>query len=61
MRHLALLTLALLGGCSGHELAEPSGPLFVMNPGQWQPTPAQLAAPPRAPSPVNSAARSTTP
>ena len=60
MRRLALLALVLLGGCSGHELAEPSGPLFALNPGQWQPTAAQLAAPPHAPSPVNSA-RSTTP
>jgi len=47
MRRIALLALVLLGGCSGHELAEPTGPVFAMNPGQWQPTPAQLAAPPR--------------
>lgn len=51
MRHLALLALVLLGGCSGHELATPSGPLFALNPGQWQPMPAQLAAPPRSATP----------
>jgi hypothetical protein len=51
MRHLALLALVLLGGCSGHELAEPTGPVFALNPGQWQPTPAQLAAPPRSTAP----------
>ena len=51
MRPFALLTLVLLGGCSGHELATPSGPLFAMNPGQWQPAPALLAAPPRSATP----------
>lgn len=51
MRHLALLALVLLGGCSGHELAVPSGPLFAMNPNQWQLTPAQLAVPPRSATP----------
>lgn len=47
----ALVFLVFLGGCSGHELAEPTGPVFAMNPGQWQPTPAQLAAPPRSVAP----------
>ncbi|MDQ2803381.1 MAG: hypothetical protein M3Y41_12120, partial [Pseudomonadota bacterium] len=48
MRAFVLLALVLLSGCAGHELAEPQGALFAMNPGQWVPTPAQLAAPPSA-------------
>jgi len=45
MRLIALLILiaALLGGCSGSEkLAQPHGPLFALNPGLWQPAPADL-------------------
>ena len=36
MARLALLLVLLLAGCTGHDsLPEPSGPLRVMNPGQW--------------------------
>ena len=36
MARLALLLVLLLTGCTGHDsLPEPSGPLRVMNPGQW--------------------------
>lgn len=59
MRPFALLALVVLGGCSGHELAVPTGPLFALNPGQWQPAPAQLAAPPRRE--FASSSRSATP
>lgn len=42
-----LVTLGLLAGCAGSDpLAVASGPLFLLNPGHWQPTPQDLAAPP---------------
>ena len=44
---LILVTLGLLGGCAGSDpLAVASGPPFPLNPGHWQPTPQDLAAPP---------------
>jgi hypothetical protein len=44
---LLLVTLGLLAGCAGSDpLAVASGPLFPLNPGHWQPTPQDLAAPP---------------
>jgi len=44
---LILLTFGLLVGCAGSDpLAVASGPLFLLNPGHWQPTPQDLAAPP---------------
>ncbi len=45
---LLLVTLGLLAGCgNGDPLAQASGPLFALNPGHWQPTPRDLAAPPK--------------
>lgn len=48
MRFLLLLCLVLaLTACAGGEpLATARGPLFALNPGLWQPTPADLAQPP---------------
>jgi hypothetical protein len=44
---LIVLTLGLLAGCANPDpLAVASGPLFPLNPGHWQPTPQDLAAPP---------------
>lgn len=44
---LILVTLGLLAGCADSDpLAVASGPLFPLNPGHWQPTPQDLAAPP---------------
>lgn len=40
---LLILLAALLAGCSdGEKLAQPHGPLFALNPGLWQPAPADL-------------------
>lgn len=50
-RLIALIALIApaLAGCGGHELAACKGPVFTMNPGQWQPTAADLAGPPPVP------------
>jgi Outer membrane lipoprotein virB7 len=45
---VVFVTLGLLGGCANSPLAVATGPLFPLNPGYWQPTPQDLAAPPRA-------------
>lgn len=47
MRVVAVFCLIAVAGCSGHDLATPSGKLFVMNAGQWTPTPADLVVPTR--------------
>jgi hypothetical protein len=45
---LVLITFGLLAGCSNPDpLAVASGPLFALNAGHWQPTPRDLAAPPK--------------
>lgn len=45
---LVLITCGLLAGCSNPDpLAVASGPLFALNAGHWQPTPRDLAAPPK--------------
>lgn len=46
MPRLVILALALLASaCSTpHQLAKCTGPLEILNPGQWQPTPTELAA-----------------
>jgi hypothetical protein len=45
--YLVALTLGLLAGCVNPDpLAVASGPLFPLNPGHWQPTAQDLAAPP---------------
>lgn len=49
MRALAivLLVAGLLAGCAGGEkLPQAHGPLFPLNPGLWQPTPADLQSVP---------------
>jgi len=38
---LAFAALAL-AACAGHDLPKPEGSPFAFNPGQWQPTPADL-------------------
>jgi hypothetical protein len=35
MVRLILFLVISLAGCTGHSLPEPSGPLRVMNSGQW--------------------------
>jgi Outer membrane lipoprotein virB7 len=43
---LALVALVGLAACSNAEkLATPTGPVFALNPGHWQPTPADLQIP----------------
>ena len=45
---LIIMTFGLLAGCSNPDpLAVASGPLFALNAGHWQPTPRDLAAPPK--------------
>jgi hypothetical protein len=45
---LLILLAGLLAGCAGSEkLPQAHGPLFVLNPGLWQPTPAELQDPPK--------------
>ena len=45
---LVLITFGLLAGCSNPDpLAVASVPLFALNVGHWQPTPQDLAAPPK--------------
>jgi Outer membrane lipoprotein virB7 len=45
---VVLVTLSLLAGCTNPDpLAVATGALFPLNPGYWQPTPHDLAAPPR--------------
>ncbi|WP_408846569.1 type IV secretion system lipoprotein VirB7 [Acidocella facilis] len=45
---LVLITCGLLAGCSNPDpLAVASGPVFALNAGHWQPTPRDLAAPPK--------------
>jgi hypothetical protein len=45
---LIIITFGLLAGCSNPDpLAVASGPLFALNAGHWQPTPQDLAAPPK--------------
>jgi hypothetical protein len=45
---LVLITCGLLAGCSNPDpLAVASGPLFALNAWHWQPTPRDLAAPPK--------------
>jgi hypothetical protein len=42
-----LVALISLAACSHSEvLATPKGPVFALNPGHWQPTPADLQPPP---------------
>lgn len=48
MRIVALLLLTALAGCAGHDLATPSGQMFVFNPGQWSPSAADMVAPARS-------------
>jgi len=43
---VALLALIGLAACGGGEtLATPTGPVFALNAGHWQPTPADLQLP----------------
>ncbi len=43
---VVLVALIGLAACSNAgELATPSGPVFALNPGHWQPTPADLQIP----------------
>jgi hypothetical protein len=45
---LIIITFGLLAGCSNPDpLAVASGPVFALNAGHWQPTPQDLAAPPK--------------
>jgi hypothetical protein len=45
---LVVITFGLLAGCSNPDpLAVASGPVFALNAGHWQPTPQDLAAPPK--------------
>jgi hypothetical protein len=49
-RALLLLTIvaAALAACaSGEDLSEAHGPWWALNPGQWAPTPADLARAPK--------------
>ena len=47
-----MCAVGLLAGCASSDpLAKAHGPLFALNPGQWTPTEAQLAAPPLVPRP----------
>lgn len=49
---LLVCAIGLLAGCASSDpLAKAHGPLFALNPGQWSPTTAQLAAPPQVPQP----------
>ena len=51
MRALLLLILVagVLAGCvDGEPLPQPDGPLFALNPGLWQPSPAELQDVPKA-------------
>lgn len=45
MRLVLVLLAAALGGCADTTPPTPSGPVFALNPGAWQPSPADLAAP----------------
>jgi hypothetical protein len=49
MRFLVILLFAVtLAACqNGEPLAVARGPLFALNPGLWQPAPADLAQPPQ--------------
>ncbi len=43
-----LITCGFLAGCGNSDpLPSESGPLFALNPGHWQPSPQDLAAPPK--------------
>ncbi len=43
---VAMVTLVSLAACSNAEvLAKPRGPVFALNTGHWQPTPADLRIP----------------
>jgi hypothetical protein len=45
---LIIITFGLLVGCSNPDpLAVASGPVFALNAGHWQPTPQDLATPPK--------------
>lgn len=43
IRFIVLAALIALAGCAGQKLAACHGPMFPLNAGEWQPTPAQLA------------------
>jgi outer membrane biogenesis lipoprotein LolB len=45
---LLVLVVALLAGCADSEpLPQPSGPLFALNPGLWQPSAVELENAPK--------------
>jgi hypothetical protein len=45
---LIIITFGFLASCTNPDpLAVASGPLFALNAGHWQPTPRDLAAPPK--------------
>lgn len=44
----AILAASILSACSGDDLTTPKGPVFAFNPGDWQPTSADMAVPTRA-------------
>jgi outer membrane biogenesis lipoprotein LolB len=46
---LAVAALVLTACANGEPLARAQGPLFALNPGQWQPTPQDLSQPPMVP------------
>jgi outer membrane biogenesis lipoprotein LolB len=46
---LAVMALLLTACANGEPLATAQGPLFALNPGQWQPTPQDLSQPPVVP------------
>lgn len=48
MRAVIIFVLLGLAACSGHDLATPSGKVFAFNPGQWNPSPADMTVPRRA-------------
>jgi hypothetical protein len=45
IRVATALILLALSACSGHELACCEGPVFALNPGNWQPSADDLKAP----------------